>query len=58
MVVLSVAEDTVTEGMSVEVCLELFSRDLITGSASVTLVTDDTQVDLNEMVRVTDPQCI
>ena len=47
MVVLSVAEDTVTEGMSVEVCLELFSRDLITGSASVTLVTDDTQVDLN-----------
>ena len=40
-VVLSLANNSVTEGESVEVCVDLFDRSEITGNASVTLVTDN-----------------
>lgn len=39
VVVPILATTAVTEGDSVEVCLELFDRSLITGTASVSLIT-------------------
>lgn len=39
--------DVVTEGDSVEICLVLFNKEMITGTASVTLITNDTQTNLN-----------
>ena len=37
---LSLDNNTVTEGDSALVCLELFQKSLIAGAASVTLITD------------------
>ena len=41
--VLTLSNVTVTEGDSVDVCLELFNKRLITGNASATLITDNSQ---------------
>lgn len=47
MVIVNLREVVVTEGMSVEVCLLLHNQERISGSAFVTLITDDTQTETN-----------
>lgn len=39
----SVVQDTVTEGMAVEVCLILINAGALSDTATVTLITNDTQ---------------